>query len=105
VAVKEAYLVPDRDPFGGADLDTRRCEGFQVSIMVPGHNLYVWDYFDETFKEFWDMLPFFQLNFRNRMFHIAKEDESSGMGVVDDLAELLQQTRDLRGHVNSLMGQ
>src|SRR3989442_334182 len=105
MAVKEAYPVPDGDSFGGADLDTGRCEGFQVSIMVAGDNLDVWDYFDETLKEFWDILPLFQLNLCNRVFHIAEQDELLGMGVVNDLSKLLEQARDLRGHVYSLVGQ
>jgi hypothetical protein len=95
MAVKEAYLVPDGDSFGGADLDSGWCKGFQVSIMVAGYNLDVWDYFDETPKEFRDILPLFQLNFRDGVFHVAEQDESLGMGVVDDLSELLEQARDL----------
>jgi len=95
VPVKEAYLVPDGYSFGGADLDTGRSERFEISIMIPGDDLYVWDYFDETLKELRNVLPLFQLDLGDRVFHIAKQNELSRMRVVDDLAKLLKQTRDL----------
>jgi hypothetical protein len=63
--------------------------------MVARNNLDVRDYFDETIKELRNILPLLQLNLRNRVFHIAKENELSRMGVVDDLAELLEEARDL----------
>ena len=105
MAVKETDLVPDGDSFGGADLDAGRCEWFEISIMIPRDNLYVGDHFDETLKEFRNILPLFQLNFCDRVLHIAQQDESSRMSVVDDLTELLEQARDLRGHMYSLMRQ
>jgi len=95
VAVKEAYLVPDGYSFRCADLNTWRSERFQVSIVVSRDNLYVRNNLDETLKEFRDVLPFFQLNFRDGVFHVAEQDELLGMGVVDDLSKLLKQARDL----------
>ena len=95
MAVKEAHLVPDGNSFRSADLNVGRGEWFEISIVVSRHDLYVRDYFYKTLKKFRNILPFLQLNFCNRVFHIAKKDKSSWMGVVDDLAELLQQTRDL----------
>jgi hypothetical protein len=93
--MKEAHLVPDRYSFGGADLDTGRCERLQVTVMIPGDDLNVWDYFDETLKELRDILPFFELNLRDRMFHVTEQNELSRMGVVDYLTKLLKKTRDL----------
>src|SRR5260370_35059569 len=99
--MKEAHLVPDRYSFGGADLDTGRCERLQVTIMIPGNDLNFWDYFDEAIKELRNILPLLQLNFRHRVFHIAKKNELSRMRVVDDPAELLEQARDLGGYMYS----
>jgi hypothetical protein len=95
VPVKEAHLVPNRYSLGGADLDTGRCKWLQVTVMIPGDDLNVWDYFDETVKELRNILPFFELNLRDSMFHVTKQNELSRMSVVDDLAQLLKQTGDL----------
>src|SRR6266705_3908906 len=95
VAVKETYLVPDGYSFRCADLNDWRSERFQVSIVVSRNNLYVRNNIDETLKEFRDVLPFFQLNFCDGVFHVSEKYELSGMSVVYDLAELVEQTRDL----------
>jgi hypothetical protein len=95
VPVKEANLVPDRYSLGSADLDTGRCEWLQVAIVVSRDDLYLGDYLDETIKELRNILPFFQFDLGDRVFHIAKQNELSRMGILDDLAKLLKQTRDL----------
>src|SRR5712664_1735368 len=95
VAVKEPHLVPNRYSLGGADLDTGRCEWLQVAIVVSRDDLYLGDYLNETIKELRNILPFFQLDLGDRVFHIAKQNELSRMGILDDLAKLLKQTRDL----------
>ena len=92
MAVKKSDLVPDGYSFRGANLDTGRCERFQIPIMVPGHNLDIRDNLDETLKKFWDILPLLELDFRDGVFHVAKKDELSGMSVVDDLVQLLKET-------------
>jgi len=95
VAVKEADLVPDGYSFRGADLNGWRSQRFQVSIVVSRDNLYVRNNVNETLKKFRDVLPFFQLNFCDGVFHVAEKDELSGMSIVYDLAELVEQARDL----------
>src|SRR5216683_2582319 len=93
--VKEAHLVPNRYSLGGADLDTGRRKRLQVTVMIPGYDLHIGDYLNETVKELGNILPFFELNLRDRMFYVTKQNELSRMGVVDDLAQLLKQTGDL----------
>src|SRR6266849_2971655 len=95
VPVKETHFVPDRYSLGGADLDTGRCKRLQVTVMIPGYDLYLGDYLNETVKELRNILPFFELNLRDRMFYVTKQNELSGVGVVDDLAQFLKQTGDL----------
>jgi hypothetical protein len=73
--------------------------------MVSRDNFYVGYDLDEAFEEFWDIFPFFQLNFRNSMLHISQQNQEFWMSLYQDLSQLLQQSRHLGGHMYSLVRQ
>lgn len=70
--------------------------------MVSGHNLDVLDHLDEFFKEFWDVLPFFQLDLSNCMLHIAQKDQLLWMSVFQELSKLVEESGNLGRDVYSL---